>query len=209
VNIRHFLGAALLCVAVTSTAAADPWHARREWREGSREVAAEKREAAREIRKCKTRDCVMREMREGDREVSRERRETWREVQQARGYDRWYRDTRYDDDRDWRRDTRYYDDRNWRYRNVDTHYHPDGRFCRDGRHLAHLRDAYYRGDRRWYRDGRYWNEPDYVGRYYRPAAYYGGGNRRDDDDDEMIKGILIGAAAVGVIAAIHEANDND
>ena len=197
-NIRHILGAALLCVAVTSTAAADPWQARREWREGAREVAAEKREAAREVHRCKTRDCVMREMREGQREVSRERRETWREVQRARANDRWYRDTRY------------YDNRNWRqYRNVDTHYHPDGRFCRDGRHLAHLRDSYYRGDRRWYRDGRYWNEPDYVGRYYRPAAYYGGGGNRHDDDDDLVKGILIGAAAVGVIAAIHEANDDD
>jgi hypothetical protein len=193
VNIRQVLGAAMLCVAVTSTAAADPWHTRREWREGAREVAAEKREAAREIRKCKTRECMMREVREGQREVSREHRETWREVQRVRANDRWYRDTRY------------FDDRNWRYRNVDTHYHPDGRFCRDGSHLAHLRDTYYRGDRRWYRDGRYWNEYDYVGRYYRG----GGGNRNDDDDEDLVKGILIGAAAVGVIAAIHDANDED
>ena len=88
-NIRHFLGAALLCVAVTSTAAADPWHARQEWREGAREVAAEKREAAREIRKCKTRECMMREVREGQREVSREHRETWREVHRVRANDGW------------------------------------------------------------------------------------------------------------------------
>lgn len=186
-NIRHFLGTALLCVAVTSTAYADKWDVRREWREGAREVAAEKREARREIHQCRTRECMIREAYEGQREIDRERREARREIQHARGNDRW------------RRDDRYYDNRNWHHRYVDTHYHPDGRFCRDGRHIAHLRDGWYRGDRRWYRDGRYWNERDYVYRYYR-----GGGHHHHDDDHDLVKGILIGAAAVGVIAAIYE-----
>ena len=70
----------------------------------------------------------------------------------------------------------------------------------------HLRDAYYRGDRRWYRDGRNWNEYDYVSRYYRGQNGYGDD---DNDDDDLVRGIVIGAAVVGVIAAIHEANDND
>ena len=87
----------------------------------------------------------------------------------------------------------------------DAHYHPNGQYCRDSRHIAHLRDGYYRADRRWYRDGKYWNEYDYVSRYY------GGQNRHrdDDDNDDLVRGIVIGAAAVGVIAAIHEANDDD
>jgi hypothetical protein len=195
VKTRMFLGAALLCVATTLTtvASADPWEVRREWREGAREVAHERREAAREIHNCRTRECVWREMREGEHEVNRERRETRREVTRERAGDGWYRNVRYDN--------RYDPYRYAPYRYVGAHYHPDGHYCRDVRHVAHLRDAYYRGDRRWYRDGRDWNEYDYVTRYYR------GGD--GDDDDDLVKGILIGAAAVGVIAAIHEANDGD
>jgi hypothetical protein len=191
VKSRSFLGAALLCAAMTltTTASADPREIRREWREGALEVAQERREAAREIQACSNRKCVKREMREGQREVDRERRETRREVRRERVEDRWDR-TRYDD-------------RHARFRPVDAHYHPNGRYCTDGQHVAHLRDTWYSGDRRWYRDGRYWGENDYVARYYR------GGNGRDDDDDDLVKGVLIGAAAVGIIAAIHEANDGD
>jgi hypothetical protein len=192
VKTRVLLGALFLCAAttLTTTASADSREVRREWREGAREVAQERREAAREIHACNTRDCVRREMREGQREIDRERRETRREVKRERVEDRWDR-------------PRYVADRHARYQYVDAHYHPNGRYCRDGRHVAHLYDTWYRGDRRWYRDGRYWGENDYVTRYYR------GSNDRHDDDDDLVKGILIGAAVVGVIAAIHEANDGD
>ena len=45
-----------------------------------------------------------------------------------------------------------------------------------------------------------------MSRYYRA----GDGRRNDDEDnDDLMRGIVIGAAAVGVIAAIHEANDDD
>ena len=81
-----YLAAAVLCGAsiVPIVAGAEPWEVRREIREGARSVAIEKREAAREVNRCKTRDCVSREMREGQREVDRERREARNEVRQAR-----------------------------------------------------------------------------------------------------------------------------
>ena len=203
VKIRISLAAAALCCAsiVPTLAGADPWEVRREIREGARSVAIEKREAAREIHRCKTRDCMLREVREGRREVNRERREARHEVRRERAED-YYRPARHYDGND-----RYYgDDRYYRTDYRDAHYHPNGQYCRDGRHIVHLRDNYYRGDRRWYRDGRYWNEYDYVSRYYRA----GDGRRNgDDDNDDLLKGIVIGAAAVGVIAAIHEANDDD
>jgi hypothetical protein len=60
------------------------------------------REAARELRRCTTRECARREMREGYREVNRERREARceirREVREARN------------ERYWRDQGRYYDD---------------------------------------------------------------------------------------------------
>ena len=74
-------------------------------------------------------------------------------------------------------------------------------YCRDARHVVHYRDGYHRNSGRWYRDGRHWNETAYVDRYYR---YH----RDDDDDDDLLRGIFIGAAVVGVIAAVHEANDD-
>ena len=199
-NIVTSTAVLLAALAVPGLATADPREVRHEWREGARSIAGEKREAAREIRRCETRECVLREMREGQREVDRERHEARREVRRERheghrgaghyaGYPQGgdYRYARYD---------RY--DRHDR----DAHYHPDGHYCRDRGHIAHLRDPYYRGERRWYRDNRYWGERDYVSRYYRDR-------QRDDDDDDLVKGILIGGAVVGVIAAIHEANDGD
>ena|GEM_PF-2365339 len=188
----RFLTTAVACVATIAPtfAGADSRDVRREWREGARNVAREQHEAAREIERCGNRKCVVREVREGQREVDRERREAWREVQRERASDG---DRRYG---------RYAYDEGRYFRGATAHYHPGGRYCTDPRHVVHLRDAYYRGDRRWYRDGRYWNEYDYVTRYYR-------GHDRHDDDDDLVKGILIGAAVVGVIAAIHEANDGD
>jgi hypothetical protein len=180
-------------------AGADPWEVRREMREGARGVDIEKREASREIRRCETRDCVLREVREGQREVERERREARNEIHRERT-ENYYAPTRYNPKAPYYGDVRYYG-----ASYSDAHYHPGGQYCRDGRHIAHFRDGYYRADRRWYRDGRYWNEYDYVNRYY------GGRNRHhdDDDDDDLLRGVVIGAAVVGVIAAIHEANDND
>lgn len=61
-------------------------------------------------------------------------------------------------------------------------------------------DSYYRGDNRWYRDGRYWDRREYERRYY---------YRRDDDDGgDVLKGVLVGATVVGVIAAIADDKDN-
>jgi hypothetical protein len=97
------------------------------------------------------------------------------------------------------RDGRYYGSNVW---DGVAHYHPDGHYCREARHVVHYRDGYYRTSGRWYRDGRYWNEPDYVNRYYRH-------HHDDDDNDDLLRGIVIGAAVVGVIAAVHEANDGD
>jgi hypothetical protein len=206
VKTRKSLAAALVLLGCASilpeVASADPKEVQREMREGARSVDAEKREAAREIRQCETRDCVVRETREGQREVNRERTEARNEIRRERD-DRYsppapwqYRDTRY-----YYADGRYHDSHY--YSGSGAHYHPGGKFCRDARHVAHLRDGYYRDYRRWYRDGRYWNEHEYVNRYYSH-------NRRDDDDnDDLMRGVVIGAAVVGIIAAVHEANDGD
>lgn len=197
------LAAAILCCSCASlapmVAGADPWEVRREMREGARGVDIEKREASREIRRCGTRDCVLREVREGQREVERERREARNEIHRELAGD-YFAPARYNPKAPNYGDHRYYGSSY-----SDAHYHPDGQYCRDSRHIAHFRDGYYRADRRWYRDGRYWNEYDYVNRYY------GGRNRHhdDDDDDDLLRGVVIGAAVVGVIAAIHDANDDD
>jgi len=195
------LAAAILCCAsiVPMVAGADPWKVRSEMREGARSVDFEKHEAAHEIRRCETRDCVFREAREGQREVERERREAYDETYRARAGN-YYQPARYNRNVPHYGDVRYYSSSD-----SDAHYHPGGQYCRDGRHIAHFRDGYYRADRRWYRDGRYWNEYDYVNRYY------GGRDRHhdNDDDDDLLRGVVIGAAVVGVIAAIHDANDDD
>jgi hypothetical protein len=204
------LAAAVLCYACASivpmVAGAEPWEVRREMREGARNVAIEQREAAREIRRCETRDCVLREKREGQREVNRERREARNEIHQERAENYWQA-ARYNRSAPYYGDRRYYGNGPYYGFNYgDAHYHPNGQYCGDGRHIVHLRDAYYRGDRRWYRDGRYWDEYDYV------SQYYGGRDGRpgdDDENDDLVRGLVIGAAVVGVIAAIHEANDND
>ena len=195
------LATALLCVAsmVPTHAGADSWEVRRETREGARNIEMERREAAREMRRCESRQCVLREMREGQREMDRERREARREISWERAQNR------YPAGRDYVRNGRNPQVRYIRADDRDAHYHSDGHFCRDGRHVVHLRDAYYRGDRRWYRDGNYWSESDYVNRYY-PSQDR---QRDSDDNDDLVRGIVIGAAVVGVIAAIHEANDDD
>jgi hypothetical protein len=113
----------LLACLVPATVMADRWEVRREAREGYYEVQREKREAARDLRRCQTRECARREVREGYREVQREKREARREVrrelredyyrdQYYRGDGRWYRDGRY-----WGRDD--YERRYYRRRDKD------------------------------------------------------------------------------------------
>ena len=119
-KILTVLAASIVITAIPSEAQAQSWEVRREIREGNREVARERREAAQEILSCKDRACAEREYREANREVARERREARREVTREiredyydrfyRGNGRWYRDGRY-----WGRDDylrRYYARRN-------------------------------------------------------------------------------------------------
>lgn len=150
-SFRTTLAAALVvAIFVPPVASASRWEVRQEMREGARSVEREKREAARELRRCETRECARREIREGYREVNREKREARREIR----------------------------------REISKDYY---------------RDQYYRGEGRWYREGRYWSEYDYERRYYR--------DRKRNDDNDLLKGVVIGAAAVGVAVAIKEAND--
>jgi hypothetical protein len=89
----------LACVA-PATVMADRWEVRREVREGYYEVDREKREAARELRRCQTRECARREVREGYREVGREKREARHEIRRELREDherRYYRKRGKDD----------------------------------------------------------------------------------------------------------------
>ena len=56
-------------------------------------------------------------------------------------------------------------------------------------------DRFYRGNGRWWRDGRYWNRNDYLRRYYK---------RTDNDGADVLTGVLVGAAVIGVIAAVTD-----
>ena len=213
-NTRLSLATAALlcCAAVTPLAAgADPWDVRREVREGAREIDRERHEAAHEIRRCETRECQKREAREGKREMDRERHEAHREIQAARGQPyygppaKYVRNTPYSY---YYGNTRYYGDNRYYYGHNGwdrvSHFHPGGHYCCDARHVVHYRDGYYRNHGRWYREGRYWDEVAYVNRYYRGHRHH---HDHDDGDDDLLRGIAIGAAVVGVIAAVHEAND--
>jgi hypothetical protein len=82
----------LAMVATSMPAAASNWGARREFREGMREVARERREMRREILSSGSRAEARREYREGMREIARERREMRREVRREVRYGRWDRD---------------------------------------------------------------------------------------------------------------------
>ena len=71
----------VLCALLAPVDAnAGRWEVRKEIREGARSVERERREARRELQRCKTRECARREMREGYREVAREKREARREI---------------------------------------------------------------------------------------------------------------------------------
>lgn len=82
----------LAVVATSLPAAAGNWGARREFREGMREIARERREMRREILSSGSRAEARREYREGMREIARERREMRREVRREVRYGRWDRD---------------------------------------------------------------------------------------------------------------------
>lgn len=82
----------LAAVATSMPAEAGNWGARREYREGMREVARERREMRREILSSGSRAEARREYREGMREIARERSEARREVRRELRYGRWDRD---------------------------------------------------------------------------------------------------------------------
>jgi hypothetical protein len=82
----------LTVVATSMPASASNWGARREYREGMREIARERREMRREILSSGSRADARREYREGMREIARERREMRREVRREVRYGRWDRD---------------------------------------------------------------------------------------------------------------------
>lgn len=149
-------GLALALVAtdflLPAPAAAQSWEVRREMREGARNVARERREAARELRRCTTRECARREVREGYREVNQERREARREIRAEVRED--------------------------------------------------FRDQYWRNGR-FFRDGRYWDRPAYLRRYYGYHHHH----HHDDDGDGVLAGVIVGAAVVGVTAAIINSQD--
>lgn len=86
----------LAVVATSMPAEAGNWGARREYREGMREVARERREMRREILRSGSRAEARREYREGMREIARERREVRREVRRELRYGRWDRDRKGD-----------------------------------------------------------------------------------------------------------------
>ena len=124
---------------------------------------------------------VRREIREGNREVARERREAAREIRKCK--------------------TKACAEREFREANREV-----ARERREARREVSREiredyyDRFYRGNGRWFRDGRYWNRDAYLRRYYR---------RRDNDGADVLKGVVIGAAVVGVVAAIADNDKKD
>lgn len=84
----------LLAAAIGAAlpAAASNWSARREFREGQREIARERREMRRDILTSGSRSEARQAFREGQREIARERREMRREVSRELRYGSWDRD---------------------------------------------------------------------------------------------------------------------
>ena len=91
---RGALHSALLLAVVGASMPieASNWGARREFREGAREIARERREMRREILSSGSRAEARQEFREGMREIARERREMRREVGRELRYGGWDRD---------------------------------------------------------------------------------------------------------------------
>jgi gas vesicle protein len=121
---------------------------------------------------------VRKEIREGARDIQREKREATRELRKCQTRECARREIR-EGNREVSRERR------------------EARREVRGEIREHYRDRYYQGSDRWYRDGRYWDRYEYERRYY----------RRRDDDNDMLKGALVGAAVVGVAAAIANSND--
>lgn len=119
---------------------------------------------------------VRREIREANREVNRERREADQRIRRCKD--------RQCVEREYRRANREVArERREARREVSREIRED------------YYDRFYRGNGWWWRDGRYWNRNDYMRRYY---------NRRDNDGADVLTGVLVGAAVVGVIAAVTD-----
>ena len=90
---RAAVRAVLLATALGTIlpAEASNWGARREFRQGQREIARERREMRREILRADSPRGARREFREGQREIARERREMRREVGRELRHGRWER----------------------------------------------------------------------------------------------------------------------
>jgi hypothetical protein len=122
---------------------------------------------------------VRQEVREGNKEIRREKKEAERELRKCQTRECARREIREG------------------YREVERERREARREIRREIREDYY-DRYYQGDGRWYRDGRYWGRYDYERRYYR---------RRDNDDGEFLKGALVGAAVVGVAAAVAKSDD--
>lgn len=83
------LGAA---IAAAMPAEASNWGARREFREGQREIARERREMRREILRSKSPQEARRAYWQGQGEIARERREARREISRELRYGSWDRE---------------------------------------------------------------------------------------------------------------------
>lgn len=82
----------LAAVAAPAPLHASRWEARREFREGQREIARERREMRRDILNSGSRAEARQAYREGQREIARERREMRREVGRELRHGDWRRD---------------------------------------------------------------------------------------------------------------------
>jgi hypothetical protein len=122
---------------------------------------------------------VRREVREGARSVEREKREAARELRRCTTRDCARREVREG------------------YREVNRERREARREIR--REVREdVRDQYWRNGR-YFRDGRYWERDEYMGRYY---------GHDDDNGNGLLTGVVIGAAVVGVTAAIINAQDD-
>jgi hypothetical protein len=121
---------------------------------------------------------VRREVREGGREVAREKREAVRELRRCTTRECAQREVR-----EGRREVSR--ERREARREIRREVRED------------VRDQYWRNGR-YFRDGRYWDRDDYMRRYY----------GHHDDGDNLLKGLVVGAAVVGVTAAIINAQDD-
>jgi hypothetical protein len=83
---------ALIVVGTSLPVDAGNWGARREFREGVREIARERREMRRDILNSGSRAEARQAYREGMREIARERREARREIGRELRYGGWDRD---------------------------------------------------------------------------------------------------------------------